>query len=331
MLYNKDQLTNYMVQGHVHLSKKDYGFFNNVKYIIQQNKPITSNQNKLFDKLLLKYQRQLLKLGYNYAELQTLDWKNPVISSMPEYLEAKVSIKDDTIIIQSPFNTQFIQHLRKHAYDSFTWAKSEKVYYANYSTYNFKFAINSVNKFYGSVKYCEITKKLLDGIESFSSCKIWEPTLVKIDNNFFIMAANPPLMDAISHLKVNDDPETLLSLSTYGVNIHETVLSNNLMRFASDFFTTCDLDKLDILADNLCKLNIKTVVLSRDLVYNKKISSEIKEVMQKYNIICFNSFDNTLDKVVVFSYNRLTDNYNRTNKQVVKFVTLTNSRPIAIK
>ena len=59
MMQKKEHLLHYMMKGHVHLSKKDYGFFNNLSYIIREKNQVTSNQNKLFDKLILKYQRQL--------------------------------------------------------------------------------------------------------------------------------------------------------------------------------------------------------------------------------------------------------------------------------
>ena len=63
ILTSKEMLTHYLLKGYVHLSKKDYGFFNNISYITNGKKSITSNQDKLFNKLILKYQRQLKKLG----------------------------------------------------------------------------------------------------------------------------------------------------------------------------------------------------------------------------------------------------------------------------
>jgi len=71
-MQKREHLLHYMMKGHVHLSKKDYGFFNNLTYIIKDKNQVTSNQNKLFDKLILKYQRQLRKLGHNIEKLNQL-------------------------------------------------------------------------------------------------------------------------------------------------------------------------------------------------------------------------------------------------------------------
>lgn len=331
MFYNKDQLTNYMVQGHVHLSKKDYGFFNNIKYQIQQNKPITSNQNKLFDKLLLKYKRQLSKLGHDSVSLQELFWKHSVVDTQPEYLEAKISLIGNKIVIQSPFNTQFISTFRKKAHDIFTWDKVERAYIGEGSTYSLKLAVHYVTEFYDSVRYCPKVVNLLEQLKPYEECKYWKPTLVKIQNNFYIVASNSVVMDAISNVELNDNPKTLLLLSQYGIKIDETVLTTDFSRFAADFFTTFDLDKLDKLSEYLKTLEIDTVILARDIIYNKKISAEIRNIFENSNLICTSSLEDAKGKSVILHYNRLIDNYEGTKRTVCKFITLTNSRPIAIK
>lgn len=331
MFYNKDQLTNYMIQGHVHLSKKDYGFFNNIKYQIQQSKSITSNQNKLFDKLLLKYKRQLHKLGYDYLELQKLLWTRSVVETLPEFLEAKISLKGDQIIIQSPFNSQFINTFRKKAYDLFFWSKLEKAYVGKLSTYSLKIAIETVNKFYDSVKYCSKIQTILDQVKPYKDCKYWQPTLVKVHNNFYIAASNLVVMEAISNIELNDNPKTLLSLSQYGITIDESVSIDALSRFASDFFTTFDLDKLDKLSEYLNDLQIKTVILARDVIYNKQVSAEIRKIFEHTNIHCTSSLEDVKGTSVMLHYNRMIDNYEGAKRTVSKFITLTNSRPIAIK
>lgn len=331
MFYNKDQLTNYMVQGHVHLSKKDYGFFNNIKYQIQQNKPITSNQNKLFDKLLLKYKRQLLKLGHESGALQALMWQRSVVDTQPEYLEAKISLIGNKIMIQSPFNTQFISNFRKTAYGIFVWNKTERAYIAEYSTYSLKLAVHYVTEFYDTVKYCPKITNLLEQVKPYEECKYWKPTLVKIHNNCYVIAANPVVMDAISNIELNDNPKTLMLLSQYGIKIDENILTTDFSRFAADFFTKFDLDKLDTLSEYLKKLDIDTIVLARDVIYNKKISAEIKDIFENANIPCTSSLDDAKGKSVILHYNRLIDHYEGAKRTVSKFITLTNSRPVAIK
>lgn len=328
MIYNKDQLTNYMVQGHVHLSKKDYGFFNNIKYQIQQNKPITSNQNKLFDKLLLKYKRQLQKLGFDSFELQKLSWKHSVVETEQQYLNAKISIVGDNIVVQSPFNTQFISNFRKKAGNIFIWDKKDRAYIGEYSTYSLKIAIEYVNKFYDNVKYCVQIENLLDQIQPYSNCKYWKPTLIKLNDNFYIIAANPIVMDAISNINLSDDPKILYILSQYGIHIDESVTNGNkILEIAGTYDTIIDLEYFDSFCKILNLLEVDHVFTARDVVYNKNISNEIKIKLLDHGITC-SSINVTNNATGILIKNTNVINYN--TKKIQKVITLTNSRPIKV-
>lgn len=328
MLYTKDQLTNYMIQGHVHLSKKDYGFFNNIRYQIQQSKPITSNQNKLFDKLLLKYKRQLQKLGYNSFELQGLNWNHSVVQTEPQYLQAKISIINNNIIIQSPFNTQFISNFRKKAGDVFTWDKKDRAYIGEYNTYSLKIAIECVNKFYDNIKYCVQIENLLDQIQPYTNCKYWGPTLIKLNDNFYIVAANSIIMDAISNINLSDDPKILYILSQYGIHIDESVTNGNkILEIAGTYDTIIDLEYFDSFCKILNLLEVDHVFTARDVVYNKNISNEIKIKLLDHGITC-SSINVTNNATGILIKN--TNVINLNTKKIQKVITLTNSRPIKV-
>jgi len=333
MFYSKDNLANYLVQGHLHLSKKDYGFFNNIKYQIQQSKPITSNQNKLFDKLLMKYNRQLSKLGHDYKLLEKLPWQNSIIDTLSEYLEAKVSIVDDKIVLRSPFNAKFINNLRKKANNIFIWNKYERAYVAEYNTYSLKLAIENVNAFYDTVKYCNKTQKILDKTKLYEDIKYWKPTLISINDNYYIVAANEHVIDATLNIKLNAQPKSLFLLSQYGISIHESLLTDDFLKFSANFFVTIDLDKLDLLCKYLKDLEIETVILARDIVYNKQVSDEIRKVFLGTDIVCTSSLNNSKGKSVILYYNRnrTAEHYEQPKRSVSKFITITNSRPISIK
>lgn len=326
---NKDQLARYMISGHVHLSKKDYGFFNNVITQVQSNRQITSNQNNLFDKLLNKYKRQINKLNYDVENLISLEWKLGIVESKKEFLEARISIIDDEVIIKCPFNTQFVQKFRQLEINPFEWDSISKSYKGKLSTYSLKTAYSYLNKYYKDVVYCEHVKELLDQIENYSFVKFWQPTLVKIYNNFYIFAINESLADAISHLEINDDPKTLFSLSMYGITIDSSVINDDpLKNFASTRRFTFDLDNLDFIIKMLKSLEVDHVFTSRDVVYNKNISNEMRMKLLEQNITCSpKNADNIFERSILFT----TSSVESFGKKVAKIVHITNSRPIKIR
>lgn len=326
---SKEMLTHYFLKGYVHLSKKDYGFFNNISYITNSKKSITSNQDKLFNKLILKYQRQLKKLGHDIEVFTSLEWKTGLVDSNQEFLTAKVIVVDKDIRIISPFNNKFIQDIRKVNLNQFVWNKSERYYEAPYSTHNLKLATSLVKTHFNDWYFCETISGLLKQMDEFQNVKFWNPTLVKVQNNFYVCAINETLSDAISYVEINDDPKNLFSLSQHGVQIDESVHSQDqFLTFAGSFNITSDLENLDQIVNFLQLLNVDHVFTSRDLIYNKSISNEIKVKLLNNNITCcpISSEFSSFKKAVIF-----TTHIGYNSHKVLKTIKLTNSRPISIK
>lgn len=325
---NKDQLAHYMISGHLHLSKKDYGFFNNVKTVVRDSKPITSNQDKLFNKLLLKYQRQLHKLDHDVQKLVELPWKHGVLETKQEYLDAYISIEDDTISIRAPFNNKFIQNFRKVNLNEFVWNKIKRVYIAPYSTYQLKIAVDNVNKCYESVRYCDKVNHLLVEASEYVDVKYWKPTLAKIHDQYYILSSNSYLDEAIKHIELNDDPKTFYVLSQYGVSIHEDLVSDKYSKFSSEYHVEVDSSDLHDLCDWLHKLNVECVFTSRDLLYTKQLSNDIKALLLEKGIECKsakNSFGE--NGVLLKTYSTYTLSYTNYSK----IIHLKNSRPVKVE
>lgn len=329
MLEYKEQLVNYMMAGHVHLSKKDYGFFNNLKYLIQDKRPITSNQDKLFNKLLLKYKRQLTRLGYDNNVLESLPWKTLIVESSLEYLTAKISIEDDFITIRSPFNTKFIQHLRNINHHGFVWSKIEKAYKAEYSTYNLKTAYFAVNKYYDTVRYCPKVQHLLDQIKQYQNSMYWSPTLVKSGDHYYIFGINNSLYEATKNLPLNAEPKTLFALSHHGIKIHYSITKDDsFLRFASEYNNTVDLSQLQNLKDWIKKLEIDMVFLGTEIIYNKQISAEVRNAIQDVYV---SRKEEDLDNYKNILYLHYRSNLSkRVHKNIKKMIILSNSRPVQV-
>lgn len=329
MFKSKEQITSFMIAGHVHLSKKDYGFFSNLNYICKENKPITSNQNKLFDKLLLKYKKQLSKLNIDVLNFQNQPWKVGLVESKQEFLDAKIFIKENNIIIKAPFNNKFIENFRRIELNSFVWHKENKYYAAPLSTYNLKIAITNVNKYYADVKYCDETVKLMNQVREYQQIKYWEPTLVKSNSNFYIFGINEHLYNAIKDIGLSDDAKTLFQLSQYGIKIDSSVTNQNtLLEFASNYDVKIDLEEIELFCKILHTLEVDHVFTAREIVYNKSISNEIKLLLLQYGISCSPiSYTVPSKRAVLLKIS--SGGYHNTNN-IFKVITLTNSRPITI-
>jgi len=327
MFKNKEQLTKYMIEGHVHLSKKDYGFFNNLIFLEHRKQTITTNQLSLFNKLINKYQRQLTKLGHDASALIDLTWEIGVVESKQEFLDAYLSIINDTIIIKSPFNNQFIQNFRRVETNQFVWSSTEKNYKAPFSTFSLKLAHLYLNKFYKSVKYCETVQKYIDYIQSYAEVKYWTPTLVKTNNNFYIAGLNHAIYEHIKDIQLSDDIKTLFQLSQYGIKIDESITGDDaLLNFAGNYIVTYDLDNFRDLVAKLVLLDVDHVFIpgTKFNIYNKNITNEIKLILLEHNITCSPTNELSSKKGVLIRNNiRFEDNRNFT-----KIIQLTNSRPV---
>lgn len=282
----KEQLCQYLISGHIHLSKKDYGFFSNVKNIIVDKSCITTNQNLLFNKLLKKYQRQITKQNLDVDKLIELGWNVSVLDSREEFLTAYVELLDKKVIIKTPYNKTFINDLRKTRNNNFVWNKQERRYEAPISTYQLKIALQLVSKNFTLTKYCDKILQELSLIKNYEGAKYWQPTLVKIHGNLYILCASEALMNNIQHIELTDDPLTFFELSQYGIDIHQDLVRDEFSKFASNFVTVINTNQLYEFSDWLRKLNVNCVFTSRDLIYNKEIEKNLKTELLNCGIEC---------------------------------------------
>jgi len=330
MLFKKrEHLLYYMLQGHAHLSKKDFGFFNNMQYIVKTNNRVTSNQNKLFDKLILKYQRQLKKLGHNIQDLIELKWDASIIDSSQEYLDATIYLEENKINIRSPFNTRFVTKFRQVPDNSFVWDKEKRVYTSPYSTHALKIAVTSVKEHFDTVKFSTDLQQLLEDIAPYEQSN-WEPTLKRVNGFYYISSINQYLYDVIKDIELNDDPKTLYKLSQYGIRISELICDDPLKVFASSYFVTSDLLDIETVVKWLTLLEVQHVFTAREVIYNKPISNFLKKILLENGITSSVIGSTDRDNGVLFSTRSISVGSVNT-KKVDKIIDFTNSTPIEIK
>lgn len=329
----KEDLLKYLLKGYIHVSKKDYSFFNNLIHIIDQKNTLTTNQSILFDKLLNKYQRQLKKENHNLDHLLNLKWDSTIVESKKEFLQAYLSLENGQLIIKSPFNSKFIQDLRRLKYNAYVWDKSKKIYTAPFSTISLKHAVELITKHFKNYSFCDEITNLLNHISEYKNIKYWYPTLIKRHDNFYIVGSNPYVLEAISHIDLNDNPETLFQLCQYGIAIDEAITQDPLLKFASQFSSTIDLDQTDLLCEWLKALKIDTVITSRDIIYNKNISNEVKMKLSDSGIshLPANEMNTERPYVLIKTFSSMVPFHKTNDKNIVKVISLTNSRAIDIR
>lgn len=330
MFAHKDQLVRYMISGHIHLSKKDFGFFSNLVLAIEKQNQITSNQTKLVDKLIYKYKRQLKKCNLDPDIITDLSWNTIIVESKKEFLQAHLFLRDSKLYLTSPFNNNFIKHFRNIESNPFVWIKENKSYVAEYSTYAFMIGYKSVVKYFKDFTLDEHLNNKIRYIDQFSNL-VFEPTLIKHNNNFYICPINEPLMNNLTDIDFNDDGLTLFRLSQLGIKIHEDIVKEDeFKKFASNYNVVFDSSKIHILGKYLSDLGINRVIYGRGLTYSKEMSKEVKKVLVEYEIEVYQSntkpTHENMALINVHSHNEI--GY---NKNIAKIITLSNSKPVEVK
>lgn len=332
MFLKREHLLDYMLKGHLHLSKKDYGFFNNLQYIIHNKNKVTTNQNSLFDKLIVKYQRQLKKLGHDIQTLQSLSWSIDLVPTEKAYLNAHISFYNDTLSLRSPFNTQFIQDFRRLEDNTFIWDKNTRSYLSSYSTHALKLLVTSVNKHFKEVTYCPVVSSLLLDTKDYDNC-IWNPTYKKVGSQYIIVAINKSLYEATKDIELNNDPKTLQKLSLHGISIDSSVTDNDMfLEFAGNFENVVDIDELDKVLDWILALEIDIVLARKNqFLYNRQVNDELLKKIKGKNIKVSNLDDAEENGILFRSSNTSFGSYRSQLKKITKIVNLVNSRPVQVK
>ena len=283
----RENVLHYMLQGHVHVSKKDYGFFHNLQKIIAEKGAITTNQNKLFEKLLFKYSRQLIKLDNDPNKLLSLKWNTSIVETQFEFTIARVSYKNNNIHLKCPFNNKFIKNFKNINDNLFTWDKKEKEYVSPFCTNSLKILYNILPKHFNDIEYCDELNQSINVLKAFDGC-IFKPTLKNINGNLYIIACNESLYDYIKDIPLEKTPQCFYELSHYGIDIDSNLLDHPTLYFASSIQYECDVTKLEMLADHLEQTNIKAVFFAKrfghSLSENKKFISYLRDRNIKYMI-----------------------------------------------
>ena len=286
----KEQLV-YFLHNNVSLGTYDKKFLDNlITLYIVKHLPITSNQSDLLTKIVLRYERQLHKFEVNATEAVNLNWTVPPVPSLPKFTQAHITINENKILLHSPFKSEFVKEFRALKYTE--WNRQDKIWYVPYSETTLKGVINSVNKHYTTVNYCDTTTEILNKIKSYSDVKFWNPTLVNVNGRLLIASSNNYINESIKDLELDDSLPTIARLAYRGITIDDSVidklsetLSIKKILFAIERHSSLELDP-DLIIEYMLSVKTDFVLLPEWSNGIKSIVDNLKNKLEEHNIYC---------------------------------------------
>lgn len=338
---NKEQLIYFLIN-RISLGTYDKKFLNNIQtqnLLIQ--KPLTSNQANLLDRIVARYSKQLGKLELSVQELIDLPWERKPIPSLPEYTEAYLSYNDGVIIFRSPYKKDFISEFNKESVNA-KWNNTEKCWTMPASTFTFKVISQLVLKHYGKVNYCSELKNLITEVELYKDYKYWNPTLVYTNDTFLIKGITEPLLNAIQDIPFDGSLKSLTLLSYYGVSIDESAIakySNYYDNESIDFAITSKMNLElgdETVVNKLIKIGADLIIFSSmahssEMYFNRLkelLLNKIKFIDMAHEINASDYIKNSKYSVLINSHLWINDNQ---PMPVAKVLYTVNSQPIILK
>lgn len=312
-------------------------------------KPITSNQHALFKKIVLKYAKQIQKLGHDALTLSELPWTLKVITSSSEFTIPSVKISDDTIIVRTPFKSSFVQDARNAKV--MQWIHADKIYTSKFGLYNLKTIINLITKHYENFSCCDQTQQIVNDLLPYDSCKHWSPTLIKRQNRLYIAACTEEIYEQLKDLELDTSYSILAKLVYYGVKIDDELLKElskdckdelhtNRLLFAVSSHYFIDEKNLSELKGYL--QDIRCDYLYYSLLSSKSTAKEsVKRDLESLQIKTFHVgswqdkgknelFERTLSMPVLIKYGSL-NHLGSGSSFAAKIITITNNEQVELK
>jgi len=259
----KEQLLFYFLLKQLRLHYNDRKFFTNLSILVKNSK-ITTGQTQLFDKLVAKYYQQLKKTNLTMEELLALPWAVEVIETSKEYTAARVTVKNDIIIVKVPLNRKFINTFENLHDNPFYWNNKDKEYTANLSTTALKILYNILPKYFQEIRYCDQLQNLINDANKIESDLIWQPTYTKINDYYLIVSTNSVLDQLCKDIEFDNKDQTLYKLSKLGIKIDDKITNNDsYLQFVSSPVYTIEISNLDQLASWCKQLGITQILLGK--------------------------------------------------------------------
>lgn len=280
----KEQLIHYLVHN-ISLGTYDKKFLNN---IYENNKPLTTNQNELLDKIVLRYSRQFTKKELVATDLINLPWTRPLIISSPEFTEARIYVEGSSIHIRTPYKKDYITKLKESSYP-ITWSKDTRLWSTDYCAETLKYVIEHTENHFSSINYSKDIQETINYLCEYEQYKYWNPTLVCANGMYYLMAVNEHVFNAVESLLENITPYSITKLVRYGVAIDDSVIKSlphgeEVIKFAMDTQPTLESDNVNTIVEYLKHIECDLIVVYNSVYFKKFLSLELNSYMEDNNI-----------------------------------------------
>lgn len=292
----KEQLVYYLLHN-ISLGTYDKKFLNNILTSKKDGKTVvTSNQAELMNKITLRYSRQLRRKEIDANDMVKLSWETEPLESSPEFTDAFITIKDDVVELRTPYRKEFINDLRtKSDHLNIVWHKEVKRWTAPLCEDVLKLFINCVEKHFYMIHYCPETVAIIESFSEYESAKYWDPTLVRINGNLYIIATNGSLDTAIGNLVLDTSLSTLAKLVCYGIKISNELIAEiegslkcedplKQIDFATSLNPVLDSSDPNILLQHLINVGCDYVLITESFGTMRKNIPTLMKLLDENNI-----------------------------------------------
>lgn len=212
----------------IRLNLYDLKFMNNIyqKYIIQ-GKPLSRNQNELYEKIIRKYRKQFRKLGINYRDVLERKWTAGILD--PEVLELQNSlelIEENSkwfMKLSFNFNKKQIEEVRALAYDdkkmylkkgaddsmgmmgikyNFEWNKKEKFWYGPFEIHLFRELYYFAKKHKMHIN--EAGVNLVRRLSSLGPRRNWTPHVHIVHGTMYVNMIEESMLPYLEEIDMTD-------------------------------------------------------------------------------------------------------------------------------
>lgn len=233
-MHTFQSLLMYFVDGEIDCGKRDYNFFHNIYQRLRNDQPITTAQTILFRRILGKFQYSFKAINLD-VDPSKVYWDKgaKIVETSSEFTNPRFFFDQDKLYLKTAYNRHFIEKMDNLEDNPFVFDKSIKTYSTNIK--NISYAIRMIypilNEYWKNLTIDPAIEKLMLEHHFYDLDKyIRKPTFKKINGNFYIIAANKPLMDVLASHTFEPTLPFLGMLTKMGVNIDPDVVENDIVK-----------------------------------------------------------------------------------------------------
>ena len=103
----------------------------------------------------------------------------------------------------------------------------------------------------------------MDDVLEYDDMRYWQPTLIKRNENLYVVATNESLNTVLGDMQLSDDVDTFITLSKHGVSIgSEFYKDDPKLKFMCESVTNVEHWQMDSMIEWLKEMKCELVVLS---------------------------------------------------------------------